>query len=114
MSYGMTYDQFWNGDVHAHRAYREAHRYTLMEKNRVAWLQGQYVYAAIGAWSPIIRAFSKARRPGEYPDKPFEIDERERREREEQEARAKYLRIKEKVAAFADEFNKKRKEVDNA
>jgi hypothetical protein len=105
MSYGMTYDEFWNGDVSSHRAYREAHKLKMIEDNTKAWIQGQYVYEAIGAWAPIIRPFSKARKPGKYTDHPYDLFEEQRRERELAEQRERYERIKEKVAAFATKFN---------
>lgn len=110
MSYGMSYDDFWYGDVRMHRAYREAHKISVSEKNMYLWLQGRYVYEAIGAMVPVLRAFSKARKPNEYPDHPYDLFAEERKRREEREARARYERIKEKVAMFADEFNKRRKE----
>ena len=116
MSYGMTYDEFWHGDVHAHRMYKEAHRLEIIEKNTMNWLMGNYVYEAIGAWAPILRAFSKARKPKEYTDHPYELYPEEKQAREEREAKERYDRIKTKVAAFAKAFNARdkseRKEVD--
>ena len=119
MSYGMTRDEFWNGDTSAHKDYRESHKLKIIEQNTMNWYQGRYVYEAIGAWAPIIRAFSKARKPGDYPEHPYDLFEEQRKAREEEEQRKRYERIKEKVALFATEYNKQRnsegKEVeDNA
>ena len=87
-----------------------------IEQNMIAWLQGRYVYEAIGAWAPIIRAFSKARKPGEYPDHPHDLFEEQRREREIDEQRERYERIKTKVEAFAVAFNEEnaKKRAENA
>lgn len=106
---GMTYDQFWDGDVSAHRAYREAEKLRLREVNQTLWLQGMYVYEAIGNLAPYIKAFSKAR-PKPYPDRPYDIFEDDRKRRLEEEARERYEHIREKVEAFAKAFNEKRKE----
>lgn len=110
MSYGMTYHEFWNGDVSAHRAYRDAHKIKVSEQNMMLWLQGRYVYDAIGAIAPYIKAFSKAK-PGNYTERPYDLFEEERKAREEEEQRKRYEHIKEKVAAFAKAFNDARKEV---
>lgn len=117
MSYGMTYDEFWHGDVRAHRMYKKAHETKVTEQNTLNWILGSYVYQAIGAWSPILRAFSKARKPGEYLEHPFDIYAAEREAREEKKARERYERVQRNVAAFAKAFNEKRnserKEVDD-
>ena len=110
MAYGMSYEQFWDGDVYAHRQYAEAHKQRLNESNTIAWLQGQYFYDALCAVSPILRAFSKARKPGKYHEHPIDLFEEERKRREEDEQRKRYEKMREKVALFAEEFNKKRKE----
>lgn len=104
----MTYDQFWHGDVSAHKAYREAAKIALSRSNQMAWLQGMYVYEAIADLAPYIKAFSKSR-PKPYRDKPLDIFEDERKAREEAEAKARYERMREKVASFAQEYNKRLK-----
>ena len=112
MAYGMTYEQFWNGDVKAHKCYRKAHKIRMSEDNTKLWLQGRYFYDALCAVSPIIRAFSKAKRPNDYNKEPYDLDAEDKRRREEREQKKKYDRMKEKVALFAAEFNKRRKEVN--
>lgn len=109
MAYGMSYEQFWDGDVYAHKQYAKAHKQQLSESNTIAWLQGRYVYDALCAVSPIMRAFSKARKPGKYHEHPIDLFEDEQKKREEDERRKRYEKMREKVAQFAEEFNKKRK-----
>ena len=41
ISYGMTYEQFWDGDVSAHKAYREAEKLRIRKRNQERWLQGK-------------------------------------------------------------------------
>lgn len=112
MSYGMSYEQFWDGEVQAHKQYRLAYKQRLSDANKMAWIQGRYFYDALCAVSPILRAFSKARKPQEYHSHPIDLFEDEIKRRKEEEQRKKYERMKEKVALFAEEFNKQRKEVD--
>lgn len=61
IAFGMTYEQFWDGDVEIAKAYRKAHEIKNDELNQQAWLQGFYVYHAIGALAPALKAFSKGR-----------------------------------------------------
>ena len=114
MSYGMTYDEFWNGDTASHRMYREANKMKIRSANMQAWVQGRYVYDAIGAMVPVLRAFSKARKPSEYPDHPYDLFAEDRIERELAEQKERYERIREKVSAFAAEYNKQRQEKLNS
>lgn len=108
---GMTFEQYWDGDVSAHRAYRKAEKLRQRERNQHAWLQGLYIYEAIADLSPALKAFSKGRAKP-YRNAPFDFDEQERKEREEREERRRYERMKEKIAAFATAYNKKRKETE--
>lgn len=110
MSYGMTYEEFWDGDVRSHRMYREAYKLRMKQVNFESWLNGRYVYDAFCAVAPIVRAFSKARKPLDYPDHPYDLTEAERIEREEREAKERYERVKTKVEAFAAERKQKQKE----
>lgn len=106
ISIGMTYEQFWYGDVQMTQAYLEAHK--IKEKNEAIktkwtiWEQGLYIYEALCDVSPILRAFSKAKKPLQYPEKPYEIDklsmttEDKQKEREEKEKQLE----KDKVQIF--------------
>lgn len=109
MSFGMTYQEFWDGDVKAHKMYRLAKREKVIAENRMMWLQGMYFYEALLDAGRYIKAFSKSK-PAPYPDKPYDLFAEERRRREEKEQRERYERIKEKVNAFAKAFNEKRHE----
>lgn len=75
---GMTYEQFWQGDVCMTKTYKKA--FELKEKREALktkwtiWEQGLYIYEALCDVSPILRAFSKATKPLQYTEKPYEID----------------------------------------
>lgn len=97
---GMTYDQYWDGDISAHKCFRESQKIRLSEQNHIAWLQGLYVYEAIADLSPLLKAFAKGKAKP-YPKEPYDLFEAERKAREEREERERYERIKAKVAAFA-------------
>ena len=109
MMMGMTYEQFWDGDVEMAPAFRKAHELRQEQANYDAWLRGLYTYEAIVDCVPVLRALSKAKRPAPYPTKPYElqreIDERERQDKE----RAKLEQIKTKMEAHAAMWNKRRK-----
>ena len=88
MAIGMTYDQYWYGDVHMARAFYEADRIRQKRMNDEAWLYGAYVCRAIE--STICNAFrKKGSQPVSYPKEPIWNDEWEGKEPirdEEQEA----------------------------
>ena len=74
MAYGMTYEQFWDGDPWMVRAYKKADEIKQERENQAAWLQGLYVYEAIADMAPILHPFSKAKKPHPYPSEPYELN----------------------------------------
>lgn len=106
MMFGMTYEQYWDGDVSAHKAYRK--RYLLEDEQRKAglnlsaWLNGLYVARAIGA----VLNGKKSAYPKE-PDKLFTtMAERREEKRIEREAAA-MNRVKTNMEIFAVNFNRR-------
>jgi hypothetical protein len=72
LSIGMSYEQFWDGDVWLTRAYAKAEELRMLRADQLAWLQGSYVYEAIGALSPILHAFAKSgTKPSPYVKEPY-------------------------------------------
>lgn len=59
MSIGMTYDQYWYGDVRMTEVFRNAHKIRMEEQNQMLWLQGQYVYNAICSVAPVLVTMPK-------------------------------------------------------
>lgn len=103
---GMSYEQFWDGDTSAHKAYREAKKKRLSEQNQIAWLHGMYFYVALVSVAPYIKAFSKAK-PRPYMEEPIDLWEEERKRREEKEAKVRFERMRAKMEAFAKKHNER-------
>lgn len=114
MSIGMTYDEFWNGDVSLCKVYRKAEELRDRKQNQTLWLQGMYIYEALCDASPLFRFSMKKGviKPEPYVKEPYPITETEVREREEREARKKEERMKAEFAAFAESMRKKMSQRD--
>lgn len=73
---GMTWEQYWFGDVTMVQAFAEAERLRQQRQNSEAWLQGRYVYDALLCVAPILQAFAaKGTKPRPYIAKPYEPQE---------------------------------------
>lgn len=88
MSYGMTYDEFWNDSPYKTVFYRKAKEIQTKQKDEEFWMQGVYVYEALCRVSPILHAFAKSgTKPLPYLKEPLlfnSIDHKETKEDEEQ------------------------------
>lgn len=69
----MTAEEYWHGDADLTKFYRKANKLKIERKNKELWLQGLYIYDAICAVSPVLRAFSKAKKPSPYPSEPYDL-----------------------------------------
>lgn len=89
LSIGMTYEQFWDGDPHLAKYYRQADEIKTERKNQELWLQGLYIYEALCDVAPILQAMAKkGTKARPYPEQPYAITEKQRkRELEEKERR---------------------------
>lgn len=108
MSIGMTYDEFWNGDVSMTVAYRKADELRLKQRNYELWLQGMYMYEALCDASPLFRFSLKGGtiKPEPYVKEPYPVTALEAREREEQAAKAREEQLKAQFALFAERVKK--------
>lgn len=101
LSIGMTYEQFWEGQPSLTVDYRKANELKQKRQNLEAWLQGFYVYNAIGAFAEILPAFpKKGAKIQPYMEEPLPITEAESRERAERKQREKMERIKQRMMGF--------------
>lgn len=98
MSYGMSYDEYWNGDIYIVKFYRESHKLKLEQQDENNWMIGMYVYEAIIDCSPVLHPFSKSKKPLPYADKPFLMDKlnenrktEEEKEQEKENERLKFI-----------------------
>mgnify|MGYP003289384616 CR=1 FL=1 len=72
MSYGMTYDEYWYGELYRARFYRDSYLIKIRQKDEELWMQGMYIYEALCKVSPILHAFSKkGTKPLQYSEKPY-------------------------------------------
>lgn len=103
----MTWDQYWHGDCEMVKFYRKADRIRNMKKNHELWLQGMYIYEAIGDMAPVLRASfdGKSRKPIEYPTMPYPLDEAEAAERKRRGDAKKLAMAKAKFESMAAQFN---------
>ena len=80
----MTYDQYWYEDPKILNAYLKAEEIKQRKRNNEMWLQGAYIYQAIGALTPVLNPFSKEHKAKPYLDKPIPITQQERDEIEQE------------------------------
>lgn len=103
LSIGMSYELYWHGEPNLVKAYREADELRVDRMNYEAWLQGLYVYQAVGALYPVFNPFSKQKKAEEYLKEPIVITERARNQKamEEGNKMANFLK------AWADALKEK-------
>lgn len=100
LSIGMTYEQFWYKNPHLVRDYTRAEELRTKKKNQELWLQGYYVYNAIGAFAEILPAFPrKGAKIHPYLEEPASLTEAEARQRQEEQRRKRAESIKERMIA---------------
>lgn len=81
MAYGMSYEEYWHGDLEAYRFYREKHEREMAQKNEQMYMQGLYNYLA---FQSVISAFGyalgggKGAKPQGYIENPIPVTELER------------------------------------
>lgn len=110
MSIGMSYDDFWNGDPEMAKYYRKAEKIRMKRENRNLWLQGLYIYHAVGDLAPILRFRTRGSVKAEpYLSEPFAIDEEEQKEREEKSRAESLLRMRDMLS----ELSRKKKVGDS-
>lgn len=105
MSIGMTYKEFWEEDVSLAKIYLKA--WKLKQKREAEmikwqlWEQGLYIYEAICDVSPILRAFSKAKKPLPYPEKPWGLEKiKEENENENEEQNKNKEKLKKEAEIY--------------
>lgn len=81
LSIGMPYDLYWYGDPQALKNFVNAEEIRQRKRNTELWLQGAYVYQAIGSLTPILNPFSKEHRAKPYLKQPIAITEKELEEK---------------------------------
>ena len=106
MSYGMTYDEFWNEEPERAKYYREAHEIFLEQMSFNAYIQGRYVRDAISDFLEFYAMSSRPKVGKNYPDKPYPITPKavqQAKERREEEIANRYLAMFKKKDAVRKE-----------
>ena len=98
-SIGMTYDQYWYGEPKLINLFIKAEKLKQRKRNNEMWLQGLYIYQAVGGLIHLANPFSKEHRAKPYLKQPIPLTQEEVEEQE----REKYNRFV--------EYMKKRAEV---
>ena len=74
----MTYEEFWEKDCTLVKAYRQAEELRERRQDYYLWLQGYYVYAAMGALAPIFHDFApKGTKAEPYLEAPLSTPQEE-------------------------------------
>ena len=107
---GMSYELYWDGEPGAVRFYREADRIRQERANESAWLQGAYIYDAIGKLAPILNGFVKKPKAEPYPKQPYDIFPERKKESEEDQARRQMEKNMEMFRVRMSEINSRIKQ----
>lgn len=108
LALGMTEEQYWDRDCQLVVAYRKAEELRTNKKNHEMWLQGAYIYEALGRISPVLHAFAKKGvKPMPYLTEPFAITEKQAEIRQEAKERNVFDKGKAMLEGFMVRHNKK-------
>lgn len=83
MSLGMSYEDYWFNHYDLIYYYIEAEEIRQRKRNNELWLQGAYIYQAIGSLTPVLNPFSKDHKARPYLKEPIPITQKDIDEREE-------------------------------
>ena len=105
LAMGMSYDDYWDGEVGMKTAVQKAHALRLEQEVRISdrnsWYMGQYIMAALNA-TPLLVAGLNVKRGTvipNYPDKPF-IEKYDEEKREEDKKKKEEDQTKLAMAMF--------------
>ena len=104
LAMGMTYRQFWDEDCRLVIAYRKAYQIRQEEQNRLAWLNGLYIYKALQSTPIVVHGFAKSGTKVEpYPNKPIDFTPEKpmtAQEKADKEAQEQTEKIKRNMMEF--------------
>ena len=113
LSIGMSYQEFWHGEVELVKAYREAYKMRRKENNFNAWLQGRYFYEALCCASPLLRtSLGKGKvKAMDYCKRPYDLYEEDKKRSEEEDAKQQQEKIfkamQDRMSSINKRFKKK-------
>ena len=104
MAYGMSYNDYWYGDMEMTKAYREAYKLRLKQENAFAHRQGAYFYEAIV--KGIANTFGKSKEY--YTDYPYPLTDEEREEQTEIKEMKEYEETRARMMNRFSKLNKQK------
>lgn len=115
MAMGMSYQEYWYGNVWSSIAYAEAYRLKKQQENERLWLQGMYFYDAL---SCALKRFGDGLAGKHsssdvcYPKEPYPLYQREKTEAElEAEAQAERQRAHDYLDSVVKAYKRQKKEI---
>ena len=90
LSIGMTLEQYWDDDPTLILYFYKAEKLRSQRKNQELWIQGAYIYQALGCVAPMFNSLAKDHKPKPYLKEPFALSQEEEEER-------KYQRFKKQM-----------------
>lgn len=97
LSIGMTPKEFWEDDVELFVHYYNAEKIRIRKRNNEMWLQGAYIYNAIGSLAPILNGMVKNPKAQPYMKQPIPLTEEDRQEVENQKVQ-KFIKLMDRYA----------------
>jgi len=109
----MTYEQYWYGEIRLAKAYADAERFRLEQREYDLWLQGAYFREALQSALSVSEFFrAKGARPTPYRKEPFGVwkhrDPQEEAARKKKQAEAERLRAVATFDAWKHAFDARR------
>lgn len=105
MNMGMTYEEYWNGDIEMPRYYLRAYKQRQDDLNFWAWMQGAYVYEAVMRLVPAINPFSGQKTIPGYIEDPFPLTEAQREKIQKRKEREAFEKFRAGWKVFTKELN---------
>ena len=97
VSIGMPAKEYWYDDPQLINTYAKAESIRQQKKNFELWLQGLYVYNALGALVPVLNPFSKDHKAKPYLKSPIPITEEEKAE-EQRRKEERFIKFMDSLA----------------
>ena len=82
MAMGMSYDEYWNGELERAKFYRETFKLKKKQDNEKLWLQGAYIYNALQDIYPLFNAWAEGVEVKPYMEFPLPLDAEEQKSQE--------------------------------
>ena len=102
---GMTYEQYWDGDMDMTIPYRHLLDRRRQWQNQMLWLQGKYFYDALVAVMPALSIKTKHAQIEKYTEEPYPLSEKEVRENRERKERVQYEKNLNYMRSFMAQTN---------